>query len=72
MPLVCQGEICHQIASQGGNYIIAVQGNQKNMFEDIQEYFSAIKEFYQCTIEHNGRGHGRIEQGIYTCTDDIE
>ena len=32
----CQRDICQQIVDQEGDYLIAVKGNQKTLFEDIR------------------------------------
>lgn len=62
-----QKEIAKQIVEQGGDYVLALKGNQGNLFEDVKQIFEQAQtqdfqglehDFYQ-TI--NG-GHGRIEK----------
>jgi len=64
----CQTEIAAQIIDQGGDYLLAVKGNQKHLAEDVKEVFdlefaeplpfSGISHDYARSIE---KGHGRIE-----------
>jgi len=61
-----QKEIAQQICIQGGDYILALKGNQGNLLEDTEIFFQdAINsEFWD--IEHDydkdvDYGHGRIE-----------
>ena len=62
-----QKEIAKQIIAQGGDYVLALKGNQGNLFEDVQQIFEQAQaqdfqglehDFYQ-TID---AGHGRIEK----------
>lgn len=71
----CQKQIARQIIEQKGHYCLAVKANQKNLHDEIREYFSyAEKEepeklsFYQ-TIE---KDHGRIEIRNYATSADID
>jgi len=62
-----QTAIAEQIIAQGGNYILALKGNQGQLHEDVQRLFSgleasdyrAYKHDYFKTIDKN---HGRIEE----------
>jgi len=62
-----QTAIAEQIIAQGGNYILALKGNQGQLYEDVQRLFSgleasdyrAYKHDYFKTIDKN---HGRIEE----------
>ena len=62
-----QRAIAKQIIAQGGNYVLALKGNQGNLFEDVQQLFEWAQlqafggiehDFYE-TIE---AGHGRLEK----------
>ena len=62
-----QKKIAQQIIEQGGDYVLALKGNQGNLFEDVQQIFAQAQpqnfpgmehDFYQ-TID---AGHGRIEK----------
>lgn len=63
----CQTEIARQIVDQGGDYLLAVKGNQGNLYDDIvfffdlaqQNGFAKVSHTYHQTV--NG-GHGRIEK----------
>lgn len=62
-----QTAIAQQIVDQGGDYVLALKGNQGNLFEDVQQLFKWAQwqafqdiehDFYE-TIES---GHGRLEK----------
>ena len=65
----CQKNIAKQIINKGGNYVLALKGNQGNLSNDVQQYFEN-KERFEC---HNtvDKGHGRIEERKCYATDDI-
>lgn len=72
----CQREIAAKIADKGGDYVLALKGNQKELHEDVKLFFddAAVSGFkdtphdYYETVE---KGHGRIETRRYFATDDI-
>lgn len=67
-----QREICEQIISQGGDYVISLKGNQGTLHKDVMDYFSNKKTLENSLIsEENDKGHGRIEQRIAHSFDDI-
>lgn len=67
--LNCQKEIAAQIIEQGGDYVLALKGNQGDLYEDVRLYFEGALEDgfdgkYSWT-EQNDCGHGRIESRQY-------
>lgn len=66
----CQTAIAAQIVEQNGDYVLALKGNQGDLFEDVvqlfeqarQQSFSGIEHDYDETQEH---GHGGIETRRY-------
>src|ERR1035437_5495865 len=64
--LGCQTEVVEKIVTQGGDYVLAVKDNQKNLSQAIVEFFDTAIAFdfrhiavQKCTsVEKN---HGRIE-----------
>lgn len=66
----CQTAITKDIVDGGGDYIIAVKGNQGTLFEDIKPYFEDTKGM-PTHIEYD-KGHGRIEKRTCTTIDDID
>lgn len=72
-----QVKIAEQIIKQKGNYVLAVKGNQGNLYDEIKSYFedkeflAKIKEGnnYKRTIE---KARGQIEIREYYQTDDIK
>lgn len=38
-----QRQICEQIIDQGADYVIALKGNQKALYEDVTLYLSESK-----------------------------
>lgn len=65
-----QKNICEQIVSGNGDYVIALKKNQKNLFEDV-ELFLRDPANHKFTNENNDKGHGRIEQRIAMVSQDI-
>ena len=62
-----QKHIAEQIIEQGGDYVLALKGNQGNLFEDVQQIFEwaqsqAFKDIEHDFYERIEAGHGRIEK----------
>jgi len=61
-----QTEIAQQIVDQGGDYLLPVKENQKQLYEDIELFFKLAQQNDFAKVTHtyhrtvNG-GHGRIE-----------
>lgn len=58
----CQTAIAQQIVSQGGDYLLAVKGNQQTLFETVKQALSdSIDDSLLCYEQ----GHGRYEARAY-------
>lgn len=62
----CQTTIAEQIVNQGGDYVLALKGNQGNLFKDVSQLFEQAKQLSFAGIEHDyyqtqEQGHGRQE-----------
>jgi predicted transposase YbfD/YdcC len=62
----CQKEIARSIVERDGDYVLAIKGNQGNLFEDIQQIFAQAQAANFAGIAHDfnqtvDKGHGRIE-----------
>jgi predicted transposase YbfD/YdcC len=62
-----QKAIAKPIVEQGGDYVLALKGNQGNLFEDVQQIFEQAQSHIFQGIEHDfyktlESGHGRIEK----------
>jgi predicted transposase YbfD/YdcC len=64
--LGCQTEVVEKIVAQGGDYVLAVKDNQKNLSQAIVEFFDTAIAFdfrnidvQKCTSAE--KNHGRIE-----------
>jgi len=63
----CQKEIAAEIKAQKADYVLAVKGNQGNMFESIKDCFKWVAssknkhKIYEA-IDEIGSEHGRIEE----------
>ncbi|MCP4126719.1 MAG: ISAs1 family transposase, partial [Gammaproteobacteria bacterium] len=62
----CQTEIAAQIIGQGGDYLLALKGNQGNLSEDTVRLFSILRQSDFMNMEHDffeteNKGHGRTE-----------
>ena len=61
-----QTAIAEQIIKEGGDYILALKGNQKTLFKDVKKFFKQAVESEWEGIEYSyynnmGDGHHRIE-----------
>jgi predicted transposase YbfD/YdcC len=69
-----QKTMAQQIVQQGGDYVLALKGNQGNLFEAVQQQFETIptqpqeSDFHE-TTEVN---HGRVETWRCWCLGSVE
>lgn len=68
----CQKGIAQQILDQGGEYVLALKGNQKTLFHRVQQTFAAphMAEVFGTHTETPTSDHGRIEERRYTTMTD--
>lgn len=62
----CQRAIAEQIIDQGGDYVIAVKGNQSALYEAIRDFFATAqandwRDVAVSYAEQTDAGHGRLE-----------
>lgn len=67
----CQKEIARQVRGQGGDYLLAVKGNQPTLHRAVQAVFDRACEADFAGVEHDGHeavedGHGRHEERYVT------
>ncbi|RPJ79399.1 MAG: ISAs1 family transposase [Deltaproteobacteria bacterium] len=72
-----QKEIASQIINKGGDYVLALKGNQKNLYEDVKLFFEDAQERQFKDISYDSyktveKDHGRIETREYRITSDID
>ena len=72
----CQREIAKQIREGGGDYVLAVKGNQGNLEKEVVAYFESAREddFDRPEIEDevtSNEGHGRVEYRSYFLSTDL-
>ena len=73
----CQTEIVKKIRERGGNYLIALKGNQGNLRAEAENFFLQAKEVghsdANCQISSScEKGHGRIEQREVAVTSKLD
>ena len=73
----CQKAIAQQIVDKGGDYLLAVKGNQEHLLEDIQATVAKaldgeLPKHQVATVTTTAKGHGRIEQRTYTVITNLE
>ena len=56
----CQGDIAADIISKGGDYLLAVKGNQGNLYRDIKAVFADASVPRDTNVTKDS-GHGRID-----------
>jgi len=65
--LGCQKEIVETIVQQGGDYVIAVKGNQEKLLDAVYAAFEqALDADRGTTLHKRERGHGRTETRLCT------
>jgi len=72
----CQENIAKTIHSKGADYVLAVKKNQKNLHEEISDYFTTAREYNFKNVSHeyyeeHYKGHGRVESRRYWLTADL-
>jgi predicted transposase YbfD/YdcC len=73
----CQKAIAQQIVDKGGNYLLAVKGNQEHLLEDIQATVAKaldgeLPKQQVMTVTTTAQGHGRMEQRTHTVITNLE
>ena len=58
-----QVEIAEQIVKKKGDFVLALKGNQRHLFEDATDAFS-IRQPHKQHLEQE-KGHGRIDKRNY-------
>ena len=72
----CQTKIAEQIIEQGGDYVLALKGNQSTLAAEVEEAFidadakdyAGVASEFLDTVE---RGHGRVETRRYRTLGDL-
>lgn len=73
----CQKRIAQAIRDKQAHYLLAVKGNQKQVHQDIQQWFAYADEVDFAAMQHDyfrtvNKGHGRIEiRRCWTITDPL-
>lgn len=72
----CQKEIAREIVSRGGDYLLAVKGNQEHLLQDVQDTVErALNDQVpkDKVLQHNTTeaGHGRDENRSYVVIHDV-
>ncbi len=72
-----QKEIASQITDKGGDYVLALKGNQKSLYEDVKLFSEDASErnFEEISYDSDKtmeKDHGRTETREYRITSDID
>jgi predicted transposase YbfD/YdcC len=65
----CQKDIAQSIIDKEAEYILALKGNQGNLFEQTKDSFRFLE--VKSVSEDIDAGHGRIEQRVCSVVDDL-
>jgi predicted transposase YbfD/YdcC len=73
----CQKEIARQIVAQGGEYVLALKGNQGSLYADVVAFFTDARERRFAGVAHAAaetveKDHGRIEKRRYWFVSEID
>jgi len=66
----CQITIAKKVIKEGGDYILAVKGNQKTLQQNIEDSFRFLKP--DDVSESLDAGHGRVEERICSVIKNLE
>jgi predicted transposase YbfD/YdcC len=72
----CQRDIAHQIKQQDGDYVMGLKGNQSNLQEAVDDYFTTAKAHQFQSVPHDyseeiDKDHGRLDIRRYWITEDL-
>lgn len=72
----CQRAIAEQIQSQQGDYVMGLKGNQSNLHEAVEDYFTTAQQHAFKAVPHTyteevDKDHGRLEIRRYWITEDL-
>src|SRR3954454_20380856 len=72
--LACQPEIAAQITGRGGDYLLALKGNQKKAHAEVKSWFEAnafaLDGSLRPCFDAFEDGHGRlVRRRVFTCTE---
>ena len=68
--LNCQRQIARQVIDQGGDYVLALKGNQPALFDDVRRFLDD-PETPLVSAGETDAGHGRIERRMASLSGDI-
>jgi len=73
----CQTKIAQQIIDQGGDYVLAVKGNQGSLHEDVKLLFDEaidqhLDDMGLQSCQTVDGGHGRVETRRLWCTSQVQ
>ena len=68
--LNCQRQIAQQVIDQGGDYALALKGNQGSLHDDVKLFLDDV-DTPVAQATQVSKGHGRIETRIASVSDDV-
>lgn len=73
----CQEKIAEKIIQQGADYVLAVKDNQKQLHEEIQDFFVTARSYNFHAVTHDyfeeaHKGHGRVEVRRYWISNTLD
>lgn len=73
----CQKEIARKIINKGGDYVLALKGNQESISDEVQNFFEQARAIDFEGVSHScdhtlNKGHGRVEERNVYASDDLD
>jgi predicted transposase YbfD/YdcC len=68
----CQKAIAEAIADKGADYVLALKGNQGELYDDVRTFFESEEGCALPALETTDADHGRIENRIYRVSGDVQ
>ena len=73
----CQKKIASGIIEKGGDYVLALKGNQESIHDEVSNFFEQAAAINFEEVRHDldytiDKGHGRIEERTVYASDDLD
>lgn len=68
----CQKAIAAAIVNKDADYVLALKGNQKDLYDDVGTFFESEEGQALPALETTDADHGRIESRVYKISGDVQ
>jgi len=68
----CQKAIATAIVNKDADYVLALKGNQKDLYDDVRTFFESEEGRALPALETTDADHGRIESRVYKISGEVQ